>query len=43
MFGLLYWYIWTVLIPQWRGYRLEEEVDILDDGVTITRLVKVPK
>jgi len=43
LFGVLYWYIWTVLLPQWRGYRLEEVDDILDDGVTITRLVKVPR
>ncbi|KAF2645884.1 hypothetical protein P280DRAFT_442836 [Massarina eburnea CBS 473.64] len=25
VFGLLYWYIWTILIPRWKGYRLEEE------------------
>ncbi|KAL1845088.1 hypothetical protein VTK73DRAFT_1155 [Phialemonium thermophilum] len=42
LFGLVYWYVWTVLLPRWKGYRLEEEVGVLDDGVTITRLVKVP-
>ncbi|KAF1950114.1 hypothetical protein CC80DRAFT_427544 [Byssothecium circinans] len=25
VFGLVYWYVWTVLIPRWKGYRLEEE------------------
>lgn len=43
MFGVVYWYVWTILLPRWKGYTLEEEDDILDDGVTITRLVKVPQ
>ncbi|KAB5540575.1 putative methionine permease [Coniochaeta sp. 2T2.1] len=43
LFGVLYWYAWTVLLPRLRGYKLEEETDVLDDGVAITRLVKVPK
>ncbi|KAF2010134.1 hypothetical protein BU24DRAFT_357228 [Aaosphaeria arxii CBS 175.79] len=34
VFGLLYWYIWTRLIPKLRGYRLEEETSILNDGTT---------
>ncbi|KAL4782876.1 amino acid permease-domain-containing protein [Aspergillus varians] len=25
VFGVLYWYVWTVLLPRWGGYRLEEE------------------
>lgn len=37
----MYWYVWTILLPCWRGYRLEEEVGVLDDGTTITKLVKV--
>jgi hypothetical protein len=37
----LYWYVWTILLPRWRGYRLEEEVGVLNDGTTITKLVKV--
>lgn len=41
LFGLLYWYIWIRLIPLWKGYRLEEETNVLDDGTTITTLVKV--
>lgn len=39
--GVLYWYIWTVLIPRWRNYRLEEQMDVLEDGTSITRIVKV--
>lgn len=41
-FGLLYWYVWIRLIPKWKGYRLEEETSVLDDGTTITTLVHVP-
>ncbi|KAL8807209.1 MAG: hypothetical protein Q9182_000891 [Xanthomendoza sp. 2 TL-2023] len=41
VFGVVYWYIWTILIPCIRGYHLEEEDDILTDGTTVTRLVKV--
>ena len=39
--GVIYWYLWTVLIPRLGGYRLEEQVDVLDDGTSITKLVKV--
>ena len=39
--GVVYWYLWTVLIPRLRGYHLEEETDVLKDGTSITRLVKV--
>ncbi|CAO2654541.1 Nn.00g112740.m01.CDS01 [Neocucurbitaria sp. VM-36] len=42
IFGLLYWYVWIKLIPKWKGYRLEEETSILDDGTTVTTLVQVP-
>ena len=42
-FGILYWYVWTVLLPKWKGYALEEEVHTLDDGTPVTRLVKVPR
>ncbi|KAI2726412.1 hypothetical protein DTO012A7_2179 [Penicillium roqueforti] len=37
--GVLYWYIWTVLLPRWRGYKLGEENHILADGTSIIRLV----
>ena len=39
--GVVYWYIWTVLIPRLRGYHLEEDTDILEDGTSVTKLVKV--
>jgi hypothetical protein len=39
LFGVVYWYVWTVLLPLWGGYRLEEEVNVLDDGTSITKLV----
>jgi hypothetical protein len=39
LIGVLYWWVWTVLVPRWRGYHLEEDVEILEDGTSITRLV----
>lgn len=39
--GVLYWYMWTVVIPRWGNYSLEEETAVLKDGTSITRLVKV--
>lgn len=41
LFGIIYWYVWTVALPRWRGYHLEEAVEILDDGTSITKLVHV--
>lgn len=41
VFAIVYWYLWTVAVPRWRGYRLEEEVDVLEDGTSITKLIKV--
>ncbi|KAG6999275.1 hypothetical protein G7Y79_00036g072310 [Physcia stellaris] len=41
VFGVIYWYLWTVFIPRLRGYHLEEERAVLPDGTTITELVKV--
>jgi hypothetical protein len=41
IFAVLYWYIWIVLLPRLQGYRVEEEVDVLADGTSITSLVKV--
>ncbi|EHY58218.1 low-affinity methionine permease [Exophiala dermatitidis] len=40
VFGIAYWFVWTVALPRYRGYRLEEEADILSDGTTITKLVR---
>ena len=39
--GVIYWFLWTVLIPHLRGYRLEEEANMLKDGTSVTKLVKV--
>ena len=41
LFGVIYWYLWTVFIPRLGGYHLEEETDILKDGTSVTKLVKV--
>ena len=43
MFGILYWYIWTVALPQGLGYRLEAKEELSDDGIVITKLQKVRK
>ena len=40
IFGVIYWFVWTMALPHYRGYRLEEEADILDDGTSITKLVR---
>ncbi|GKZ67805.1 hypothetical protein AnigIFM60653_001712 [Aspergillus niger] len=40
IFGILYWYVWTVLLPRWGGYKLEEEDEVLDDGTKITKLAR---
>ncbi|KAL7951707.1 amino acid permease domain-containing protein [Trichoderma barbatum] len=37
--GVLYWYVWTILLPKWGGYTLEEKSEVLDDGTSVTRLV----
>ena len=39
--GVIYWYLWTVLVPRLRCYHLEEEGEILPDGTSVTKLVKV--
>ncbi|KAL2676588.1 hypothetical protein Neosp_010352 [[Neocosmospora] mangrovei] len=36
--GVVYWYMWTIAIPRWRGTTLEEETHVLEDGTTITKL-----
>lgn len=41
--AVLYWFVWAVALPRWNGYRLEEKVDILDDGTTVTKYIKVPE
>ena len=39
--GIIYWYLFTVLIPHWRGYRLEDAEHVLDHGTSVPRLFKV--
>ncbi|TEB31036.1 APC amino acid permease [Coprinellus micaceus] len=41
LFGIAYWYIWAIWLPETRGYRLEREIVSMDDGVTKTRFRKV--
>lgn len=41
-FGVIYWLIWTVILPKIGGYHLEEKEDVLDDGTSITCLSRVP-
>ncbi len=36
IFGILYWYLWTILLPRLQGYKLEEETVVLKDGISIT-------
>lgn len=39
--GMVYWYFRAVLAPRLGGYRLEEIVEVLEDGTRITsKLVK---
>ena len=40
LFGVLYWYVWTVVLPRKGGYHLEEEKEILADGTSIIKLVR---
>jgi hypothetical protein len=42
LFAIAYWWIWIILIPRLRGYKVEEELEILEDGTSITKLVHVP-
>ena len=39
--GILYWYLAFVVIPYWYGYTVEEEVGVLSDGTSITRLINI--
>lgn len=41
VFGILYWYIRFVALPRRFGYTIEEEVEVLSDGTSITRLITV--
>lgn len=41
-FGIMYWYIWTIMLPGWKGYTLDERAEVLDDGTVITKIIHVP-
>ena len=41
LFGILYWYVWIILLPRWKGYHVDEEAEMLPDGTSITKLVHV--
>ncbi|BDD63924.1 hypothetical protein MAP00_008779 [Monascus purpureus] len=41
LFAVLFWYVSTVYRPRRRGYRLEEKAEVLEDGTTITKLVRI--
>lgn len=43
LFGILYWYIAFVALPRWYGYTVDEVVEVLSDGTSITKLVNVEK
>lgn len=39
--AILYWYLWTVYFPRKNGYRLEEKAEVLEDGTSITKLIRI--
>ncbi|KAI9642721.1 hypothetical protein NHQ30_008452 [Ciborinia camelliae] len=41
LFGVGWWAVVFWGLPRWCGYRIEEEVAVLVDGTSVTRLVKV--
>ena len=41
LFAVLVWYSAFVAVPRWRVYRVEEEVEVLSDGTSISRLIHV--
>jgi amino acid transporter len=41
--AVLYWWLWIRVLPRLGGYSYEEEMDELDDGTKISRLVRVRK
>lgn len=38
--GFLYWAVAIMAIPYFRGYRVEESAEVLQDGTTITKLIR---
>lgn len=41
MCGLYYW-LWVDVVPRWKGYRIRQEVMLLENGAQANKLVKVP-
>lgn len=41
LFGIAYWYVWSIWLPRKRGYRLEKQVEVMSDGVSKVRFRKV--
>jgi len=41
LFGIGWWAVVFWGLPRWRGYRVEEEVEVLEDGTSITKLVRI--
>ncbi|KAF7556129.1 hypothetical protein G7Z17_g1676 [Cylindrodendrum hubeiense] len=39
--GVYYW-VWAFLLPNWKGYKLRQELVVLDDGAQSHQLRKVP-
>ncbi|PPR05490.1 hypothetical protein CVT26_009057 [Gymnopilus dilepis] len=42
LLGVCYWYVWSVWLPQKKGYRLERRWVLQDDGVSRYAFYKVP-
>jgi hypothetical protein len=40
--GVIYWYVWSIVLPKWYGYRLENHTEVLKDGTSVTKIVHVP-
>lgn len=38
----VYYLLWTKALPRWRGYRLRQEILVLDNGAQTHNLVKIP-
>ncbi|OAL23763.1 hypothetical protein AYO20_10909 [Fonsecaea nubica] len=39
--GVYYW-VWIIALPKWRGYRIRQETEQLEGGANMHQLVKVP-
>ena len=38
----IYYYVWTSVLPKWRGYEIRQELLVLDNGATTHKLVNIP-